>query len=220
MFMVASGVALRMAAPPTTAIGRRRRRASGPATSRSVLGILLAVLGAFVLFKSLTVETRGRRADRQRSPGSRCSSSSPRSRCSACCSSALGMVDHACRSLIIVIASLAGDEFQLERGADHAPSSWPSASWLVFVLRPQAADPGAGRGSSVIDAADRRQRHGPDSQPRARLRRRLHAAATCSTRFVGCLLGTLIGVLPGIGPVATIAMLLPSTYALPPRRRR
>ena len=30
----------------------------------------------------------------------------------------------------------------------------------------------------------------------------------------GCILGTLIGVLPGIGPVATIAMLLPSTYAL------
>jgi putative tricarboxylic transport membrane protein len=34
--------------------------------------------------------------------------------------------------------------------------------------------------------------------------------------FVGCLLGTLIGVLPGIGPLATIAMLLPATYALPP----
>ncbi len=34
--------------------------------------------------------------------------------------------------------------------------------------------------------------------------------------FGGCLLGTLIGVLPGIGPVATIAMLLPATYALPP----
>ena len=34
--------------------------------------------------------------------------------------------------------------------------------------------------------------------------------------FVGCMLGTLIGVLPGIGPVATIAMLLPATYALPP----
>lgn len=34
--------------------------------------------------------------------------------------------------------------------------------------------------------------------------------------FVGCLLGTLIGVLPGIGPVATVAMLLPATYALPP----
>jgi putative tricarboxylic transport membrane protein len=34
--------------------------------------------------------------------------------------------------------------------------------------------------------------------------------------FMGCLLGTLIGVLPGIGPVATIAMLLPATYALPP----
>ncbi|MGB3067193.1 MAG: tripartite tricarboxylate transporter permease [Ottowia sp.] len=34
--------------------------------------------------------------------------------------------------------------------------------------------------------------------------------------FMGCLLGTLIGVLPGLGPVATIAMLLPTTYALPP----
>jgi putative tricarboxylic transport membrane protein len=34
--------------------------------------------------------------------------------------------------------------------------------------------------------------------------------------FIGCVLGTLIGVLPGIGPVATIAMLLPATYALPP----
>jgi putative tricarboxylic transport membrane protein len=34
--------------------------------------------------------------------------------------------------------------------------------------------------------------------------------------FIGCVLGTLIGVLPGIGPIATIAMLLPATYALPP----
>jgi TctA family transporter len=34
--------------------------------------------------------------------------------------------------------------------------------------------------------------------------------------FAGCLLGTLIGVLPGLGPAATIAMLLPITYALPP----
>src|SRR3954470_12575036 len=34
--------------------------------------------------------------------------------------------------------------------------------------------------------------------------------------FIGCLVGTLIGVLPGIGPVATIAMLLPVTYALQP----
>src|SRR5450756_1321901 len=34
--------------------------------------------------------------------------------------------------------------------------------------------------------------------------------------FIGCFLGTVIGVLPGIGPVATIAMLLPVTYALPP----
>ena len=34
--------------------------------------------------------------------------------------------------------------------------------------------------------------------------------------FLGALIGTLIGVLPGIGPVATLAMLLPTTYALEP----
>jgi TctA family transporter len=34
--------------------------------------------------------------------------------------------------------------------------------------------------------------------------------------FFGVLLGTMIGVLPGLGPIATIAMLLPATYALPP----
>ena len=34
--------------------------------------------------------------------------------------------------------------------------------------------------------------------------------------FFGCLLGTLIGMLPGLGPLATIAMLLPITYALQP----
>ena len=34
--------------------------------------------------------------------------------------------------------------------------------------------------------------------------------------FFGVLLGTLIGVLPGIGPVATIAMLLPVTFNLSP----
>ena len=34
--------------------------------------------------------------------------------------------------------------------------------------------------------------------------------------FVGVTLGTLVGVLPGLGPVATIAMLLPITYGLTP----
>jgi len=32
--------------------------------------------------------------------------------------------------------------------------------------------------------------------------------------FFGCVLGTLIGVLPGIGPAATVAMLLPSMVSL------
>ena len=34
--------------------------------------------------------------------------------------------------------------------------------------------------------------------------------------LMGCLLGTLIGVLPGIGPIPTIAMLLPITFGLDP----
>ena len=34
--------------------------------------------------------------------------------------------------------------------------------------------------------------------------------------LLGVLLGTAIGVLPGIGPIATIAMLLPITYGAPP----
>ncbi|MEZ0167289.1 tripartite tricarboxylate transporter permease [Microvirga sp. TS319] len=34
--------------------------------------------------------------------------------------------------------------------------------------------------------------------------------------FVGCFLGTLIGVLPGLGPLATISMLLPFTFGLEP----
>jgi TctA family transporter len=34
--------------------------------------------------------------------------------------------------------------------------------------------------------------------------------------LVGVLLGTLIGELPGLGPTATIAMLLPATFGLPP----
>jgi putative tricarboxylic transport membrane protein len=34
--------------------------------------------------------------------------------------------------------------------------------------------------------------------------------------FVGCLVGTVIGVLPGVGPIATITMLLPVTFGLDP----
>src|ERR671912_3007364 len=34
--------------------------------------------------------------------------------------------------------------------------------------------------------------------------------------LIGTLVGTLIGVLPGIGSLATIAMLLPITFGLPP----
>src|SRR5688572_19967665 len=41
----------------------------------------------------------------------------------------------------------------------------------------------------------------------------LHNLAFC---FIGVFLGTVIGVLPGIGPLATISMLLPLTFGLSP----
>ena len=34
--------------------------------------------------------------------------------------------------------------------------------------------------------------------------------------FFGVFVGTLIGVLPGIGPTGTMAILLPLTYTMPP----
>lgn len=34
--------------------------------------------------------------------------------------------------------------------------------------------------------------------------------------FIGCILGTLVGVLPGIGPLATLSMLIPVTFHLDP----
>lgn len=40
-----------------------------------------------------------------------------------------------------------------------------------------------------------------------------HNLAFC---LLGALVGTLVGVLPGIGTVATVAMLLPITFGLPP----
>jgi putative tricarboxylic transport membrane protein len=37
--------------------------------------------------------------------------------------------------------------------------------------------------------------------------------------LVGCAVGTVVGVLPGLGPTTTIALLLPLTYSVPLRRR-
>ena len=37
--------------------------------------------------------------------------------------------------------------------------------------------------------------------------------------FVGALAGTAIGVLPGLGPIAGIAIIMPITYALEPNHR-
>ncbi|GEM_PF-1579214 len=43
--------------------------------------------------------------------------------------------------------------------------------------------------------------------------------STLAYCFFGVFLGTLVGVLPGIGALAAISLLLPITYHIPPRRR-
>src|SRR3546814_6274074 len=45
---------------------------------------------------------------------------------------------------------------------------------------------------------------------------RLQALALQNVLYalMGCTLGTLIGILPGLGPLATISMLLPFTYGI------
>ena len=60
---------------------------------------------------------------------------------------------------------------------------------------------------------------GTPPEPGARLRRRAQPLNLLYC-FVGVVLGTLIGVLPGIGPVATIALLLPLTFYAAADRRR
>jgi putative tricarboxylic transport membrane protein len=42
------------------------------------------------------------------------------------------------------------------------------------------------------------------------------SAQNVTLAFTGCLIGTLIGVLPGVGPIATITMLLPVTFGIEP----
>ena len=42
------------------------------------------------------------------------------------------------------------------------------------------------------------------------------APANVLACFAGVLIGTIVGILPGIGPVGAMALLLPSTFALPP----
>ncbi len=34
--------------------------------------------------------------------------------------------------------------------------------------------------------------------------------------FLGCIIGTIVGVLPGLGPLAGISILLPISFGLPP----
>jgi putative tricarboxylic transport membrane protein len=52
-------------------------------------------------------------------------------------------------------------------------------------------------------------------QPSARLRHRRHADQP-AVGLVGCAIGTAIGVLPGLGPAVTVAMLLPITAQVEP----
>src|SRR6185436_14113080 len=90
---------------------------------------------------------------------------------------------------------------------------------------------GAGRARRVLRHRLRQGPRGADAADRHLVRRvarmdvlanlalGLQTAMSLSNLLyclVGVFLGTAVGVLPGIGPIATIAMLLPITFGLPP----
>jgi hypothetical protein len=94
----------------------------GPGYFPLMLGILLAFIGLGIMFSGLTVETDRRRKDRQVPPGSRwCSSWAPTSLFGILLGGlpsigmpAMGLII-AIYALVIIVASLAGDEFKLPR---------------------------------------------------------------------------------------------------------
>ena len=99
------------------------------------------------------------------------------------------------------------------------------AAWLLGSDRPgrDVVVGGAARRRDVLRvlavaqraAADRtlgRLSAGLRRQPAGRLQRRLLARRTCCWRRRASSSGTLVGVLPGIGPALTIALLLPITF--------
>ena len=201
----------RRARRASTLASRSSRRTPAPATSRSVLSVILAVLGAvrrlqgaddrepeggdpvgkFAWKPLLVISRRDRRVRlRMLEP--------------------LGMIITI--PVLIIISSFAGDEF-------HWPASSAACvvltvgSWAIFILGLKLTIPRL----AVVRALSRtrtQRRHGPASTTSRSASASHSRCQNLLYAFFGCILGTLIGVLPGIGPVATIAMLLPSIYAL------
>ena len=175
-----------------------------------VLGILLAILGAIVMFKALVVETDG---------GDKIGKFAWKPLFFVIASNVLfGILLGGLPSLKIpamglvaaiygltVVASLAGERFNLKE---------------VLIVDRQLPRLHRAAQTAVPGLAD--LHHGLRRLPMDLINNLSLGFGVAFTAqnliyaFVGCLLGTLIGVLPGIGPVATIAMLLPATYALPP----
>ncbi len=145
------------------------------------LSIILAILGAIVLFKSLTIETEG---------GDKVGSFAWKPLIIIVIAIAvfgamlepIGMIITV--PVLIFISSLAGDEFHWKGVADRRGR--PDDRFLGDLrLGPEAHDPGAGRGSPAERLLNRTHTHGPAPQPRHRLRRRvhLHEPAVCLLRL-------------------------------------
>ena len=136
--------------------------------------------------------------------------------------------------LVVVLATAWASRYASLRGLG---CRWRWASPLFCsVLFIQAARPAAAADRPLAQrrllvAGAHRRRHRPPAPPPRPSRR--PPPWNCSTisgwaspprsalepallPSSACLLGTAVGVLPGLGPVATIAMLLPLTFGLPP----
>ena len=77
-------------------------------------------------------------------------------------------------------------------------------------VRQAAEDAVAARPAGILDAAVESHLR----QPAARLLGRAAAGRSLVYAFLGCLVGTLVGMLPGIGPLSGISILLPVTFGL------
>ncbi len=114
---------------------------------------------------------------------------------------------------VILLLSRIGSHLARARGHDQPGAD--NIRRLAVRLWPGFTDP-ADRPLTSAATETREHDHGSLKPPRHGLWRRCDAGENLMYCFIGALLGTLVGVLPGIGPTATIAMLLPLTCTLSP----
>ena len=198
MFLAFAAVAFspRADIPSAAAAGWAR------AISRCCSALVLGGLGAILIVRSVVLDGE----PLPRSTSCRWRSSRSRSCLFGLAIEPLGLV--VSLAILIVLAAFAGPQFAAGRSRGAGVGADRVFGRHVR-LRAAACRSPSGRASEAP-----RWTCFPIS--RSDLRVALDAPEHRSTASLGVLLGTIIGVLPGIGPVTTVAMLLPISFTLSP----